>query len=637
MKNILCLLLAPFATAATFNLMPMPAKIVAAEGALSIHAMLRVTLTGDVDKRLESAANRLAMRIARQTGIPPIHGVSDPLLTVDCKTASPEYPALSEDESYELTVSPSGAQITAPTTTGALRGMQTFAQLIASTPRGFEAPAVTVSDHPRYPWRGLMIDVSRHWMPVEVILRNLDAMAAVKLNVFHWHLSDDQGFRVASKRFPKLQQFGADGLSYSQDQVRRVVNYAGDRGIRVVPEFDIPGHTTAWFAAYPKLASALGPYSIERRWGVFKPTMDPSNEDVYTFLDSFLEEMTALFPDPYFHIGGDEVEGSQWKQSEAIQKFAREHNLADQAAIHGYFNGRVQAMLKKYGKIMIGWDEVLQPGLAPDTVIQSWRGQAALAAAAKSGYRGILSYGYYLDHLRPASYHYGIDPGESLGGEACMWNEYASSENEDSRIWPRMIAIAERFWSPREVTDVGSMYERMESVSRQLDFVGLEHHSYQRPMLARLAGTNPIEPFQILADAVETAGVDARRRAQKYTSLIPLNRLVDAAHPESEAVRQVELAIKRGDMATVRATLTMWAQNDARFIAPDELKALSKNLSAAATIGLQTLDYGGNAPKGWIAQQREALDAMTKPSAELSLAAIRPIKLLLEPPTRGIP
>ena len=204
--------------------------------------------------------------------------------------------------------------------------------------------------------------------------------------------------------------------------------------------------------------------------------MDPSKEEVYTFLDSFLEEMTSLFPDAYFHIGGDEVEGSQWKNLAAIQKFAAEHGLKDQAAIHGYFNRRVQAILKKYGKIMIGWDEVLQPGLGADSVIQSWRGPTGLAAAAKLDYRGLLSYGYYLDHLRPASYHYGIDPGDDphvLGGEACMWNEYVSSENIDSRIWPRMIAIAERFWSPRSVTGIDSMYERMEAVSRQLDFVGL--------------------------------------------------------------------------------------------------------------------------------------------------------------------
>jgi hexosaminidase len=629
MKYFLSLLLLPAFSAAAISLMPMPAKIVPGEGALPMNAMLRVTIAGYSDGRLASAVERLAARVSRQTGIPRIHRPSDalPTLVVTVKAAAPDFPTLGEDESYELTVDATSAQLKAPTVTGALRGMETFAQLIVSAPRGFEIPSVHIEDHPRYPWRGLMLDVSRHWMPIEVVLRNLDGMAAVKLNVFHWHLSDDQGFRVESKRFPKLQQLGSDGFFYTQDEVRRVIAYARDRGIRVVPEFDIPGHTTAWFAGYPELASAPGPYEIERYWGIFKPTMDPSNEAVYTFLDAFLQEMTALFPDPYFHIGGDEVEGSQWKESAAVQKFARDHNLANQAAIHGYFNTRVQAMVKKYGKIMVGWDEVLQPGLAPDTIIQSWRGQTALAAAAKSGYRGILSFGYYLDHLRPASYHYKIDPGESLGGEACMWNEYASAENVDSRIWPRMIAIAERFWSPRETTDIGSMYDRMESVSRQLDFVGLEHHTYQEAMLARIG---PVEPLRVLADAVETAGVDARRRAQKYSSLIPLNRMVDAVHPESEYVRQLELAVKRGDYAFVRATLTAWSMNQVNL---EELVAISTNLAAAAKIGLEALTYleTSQPPTAeWSSHKIENLDAMAKPSAELSLAAIRPIKALVE-------
>ncbi len=201
-------------------------------------------------------------------------------------------------------------------------------QLIGSD---FQAPAVHIEDHPRFPWRGLMMDVSRHWMPVDVVKRNLDAMAAVKLNVFHWHLSDDQGFRVESKRFPKLQELGSDGNFYTQDEIRQVVEYARARAIRVVPEFDIPGHTTSWFVGYPELASAPGPYKIERTWGIFQPTMNPAREETYQFLDAFIGEMAALFPDPYFHIGGDEVEETQWKQSASIQAFAREHQLAPAA------------------------------------------------------------------------------------------------------------------------------------------------------------------------------------------------------------------------------------------------------------------------------------------------------------------
>ena len=174
-----------------------------------------------------------------------------------------------------LQITPQQARLSAPNPLGVLHGLETFRQLIVSTRRP-QLPAVDIEDHPRFPWRGLHLDVSRHWMPIEVVKRNLDGMAAVKLNVFHWHLSDDQGFRVESKRFPKLQQLGSDGLYYTQEQVREVIAYARDRGIRVVPEFDIPGHTTSWLVGYPQLASAPGPYQIERNWGVFDPTMDPT-------------------------------------------------------------------------------------------------------------------------------------------------------------------------------------------------------------------------------------------------------------------------------------------------------------------------------------------------------------------------
>jgi hexosaminidase len=599
---------------------------------MPITAAFRVSAAGC--PAAESAARRLEDRVMRQGGFASVAlPAARPALTVECRDPA------GEDESYQLDVSPEGARLAAPAAIGALRGMATFAQLMEPGPDGFAAAAIHIEDHPRFPWRGLMLDVSRHWMPVEVVLRNLDAMAAVKLNVFHWHLSDDQGFRVESKLYPKLQQFGSDGHFYSQPEVRQVVAYAAARGIRVIPEFDIPGHTSSWFVGYPELASAPGPYQMERRWGIFEPAMDPSRESTYRFLDGFLGEMAALFPDRCFHIGGDEVEEGQWKSSPAIQAFASEHGFTTSRQIQTYFNQRVQALLRKHGKTMVGWDEVFAPGLAHDTVIQSWRGAEALAAAAKQGYRGILSSGYYLDHLQPASVHYAVDPlagvPESvaslvLGGEACMWSEYVSPETVDSRIWPRMAAIAERFWSPREVTDVNSMYARAAAVSRQLDWTGVRHRTNYQPMLDRLGGG---EPLRILADAVEALGIEGRRDARKYTSLVDLNRLVDAARPESEPVRRMEEAVRKADLPTLRATFSAWAENDARFQPLAELRPLSKNLSALGAIGLHALSFlesGKAAPDKWIAERQHELDAMSKPEAEVALAAIRPVRLLLE-------
>src|SRR5580704_17835353 len=226
--------------------MPMPAKVVTGSGSLSIDGAFSISTVGCSDTRMPGAASRIRDRIGRQTGI-PIQG-GRIALQVEC---GPD----GDDESYQLDVSPEGARLKAPAGTGALRGLETFVQLIEPGPNGFFAGAVHIEDRPRFPWRGLMLDVSRHWMPLEVVERNINAMAAVKLNVFHWHLSDDQGFRIESKRFPRLQELGSDGLFYTQDQIREVIAYARDRGIRVMPEFEMPGHATSWFVGYPDLAS----------------------------------------------------------------------------------------------------------------------------------------------------------------------------------------------------------------------------------------------------------------------------------------------------------------------------------------------------------------------------------------------
>ena len=633
--------------------MPLPAKIDYGSGALSIGASFTVTFSGCADARIAAAAGRLVTRLSRQTGLPMTGIGGSPTLTIECTGRSADYPALGDDESYRLDVTPSGARITAPAVWGALHGIETFTQLVEPAATGFQVPAVHIEDRPRFPWRGLMLDVSRHWMPVPVVLRNLDTMAAVKLNVFHWHLSDDQGFRVESKLYPRLQEFGSDGQFYTQSEIRQVVNYARDRGIRVVPEFDMPGHTLSWFPGYPDLTAGRGPFEIGRHFGVFDPVMDPSRESTYEFLDGFIGEMAGLFPDAYFHVGGDEVNGKQWAQSPGVQAFARQHGFADTKEIQLYFSRQLHEILAKHGKTMIGWDEILQPDLGPGTVIETWRNQASLADSIRAGYRGILSWGYYLDHLSPAKYHYGIDPqggpaeqltpeqlSRILGGEACMWSELVDAETVDSRIWPRAAVIAERFWSPASVTDVDSMYQRMQAVSRQLEWTGVQHRADYQPMLDRLSGDRRAPAVRVLADAVEALGLGPRVRARQYTTDVPLNRMVDAARPESESVRALELAAARLDTAALRRAFTVWAANDAVFqpLAENnallaELRPVSKNLAELGTIGLKALDYLSTrrrAPRGWVKVQLDRLERMSKPEAEVSLAAVRPVKMLLE-------
>jgi hexosaminidase len=602
------------------SLIPLPAAAVQGTGNLIVDHGLRVVFEGYTEPRLERARIRFLGTLSRETGIsevpvPPFKGEEFVIKTTG---PSATVQQLGEDESYHLQVTTSGALLTAPNPLGILHGLQTLLQLVHSTPEGFAIAAVTVDDKPRFPWRGLMIDAGRHFMPLDVIRQNLDGMEAVKMNVFHWHLSEDQGFRIESKTFPLLQEKGSDGLYYTQDQVRSIIEYARDRGIRVVPEFDMPGHATSWFVGYPDLASGRGPYRIERHWGVFDPAMDPTRESTYQFLDRFIAEMTALFPDAYFHIGGDECNGKEWDANPGVKQYMQAHHIQDDTSLQAYFTGRVQHLVTKHHKITVGWDEVLQPDTPHDVVIQSWRGQDSLAEAARRGYRGILSAGYYVDLNQSAADHYAVDPlvngtvGLSpaqttniLGGEAAMWTEFVTPETINSRIWPRTAAIAERLWSTQDVRDVNSMYQRIDTLSQKLGYYGLPYLSVSEQMLRRLSGYSDPAALQVLASVVQPPRDYAREGLKSYDVFSPLNRLVDTVPPESDKAREFnEIAARiamgktvAGDWQKARQSLVLWRDNDA-VLQPSlaksaltvELVPLSHNLSQAATIGLLALD-----------------------------------------------
>jgi hexosaminidase len=667
------LLLALFAPAqqssSSLHLMPWPASVKTnpTGGDLLIQTSFAVGIRGS-DPRLRRTVEIFLNDLRRHTGSLPldfsIASQGAPAqLTVSSDHPSKEVQELGEDESYKLQVSSQGAELTAPTTLGVMRGLQTFLQLVEVTPQGFAVPSVTVDDKPRFAWRGLLIDVGRHFMPIGVIERNLDGMAAVKMNVFHWHLSDYQGFRVESKRFPKLQEMGSDGHYYTQEQIREVIAYARDRGIRIVPEFDMPGHSTSWFIGYPELASEPGPYSIERKWGIFDPAMDPTRESTYKFLDAFIGEMSKLFPDQFFHIGGDEVNGKAWDANPKIQEFMRAHGLKNNADLQAYFNQHVQKIVEKHGKTMEGWDEILRPDLPKSIVIQSWRGQQSLADAAHQGYRGVLSAGYYLDLMSPTSAHYAIDPFSDgaanlseqekekvLGGEACMWGEYVSPENIDSRIWPRAAAIAERLWSPQNVADVDSMYTRMAYINTWLDAYGLTQNSNYLLMMERMTGGNDISSLKTLADLVEPVKGYAREglATTEATSMMPMNRLIDAARPESIPARRFAVLVdefvsgqnRPGLEFQIRSTLASWRDNDVRlrplaqqssFV--QEVMPLSQALSSLSAAGLEALDYmdrGEKTPADWEKQQLQVVEQAYQPKAQVLLMVAPAVQKLIQ-------
>jgi hexosaminidase len=645
-------------------LMPWPSSIEVGAGELAVGPDFRVVVSGRGGAIVDGAVRRFEARLARQTGLvlpSPAAPAQKPTLEVRCGGPGKPLPHLGMDESYTLTVTPGGATLQAAEPWGVLRGLETFLQLVGpGSSMAFRVPAVVIQDRPRFPWRGLMLDPARRFLPVEGVKRTLDGMAAVKLNVLHLHLTDDQGFRVESRRHPELHRLGSDGLFYTQAQVKDIIAHAAERGIRVYPEFDIPGHTTSWLVSHPELASRPGPYEIERAWGIMDPALDPSKEEVYRFLDGFLGEMAALFPDPYLHVGGDEVNGKHWDASERIAAFKKQKGLKDNHELQGYFSQRVSKIVTGHGKRMIGWDEILLPGLPKDSVVHSWRGQESLGAAAKQGYQGILSNGYYIDLMWPAHRHYLVDPWDKgvdqlpeadrariLGGEATMWSEFTTAEIVDSRIWPRTAAIAERLWSPRELKDVDDMYARLDATSRWLEWLGLDHRAGYPRMLQRLAGRQHNE-LRMLADVVEPLENYQRGATGRFTQQTPLDRLMDAARPESDAARafsrEVEALLadpgRRAGREAIRARLSEWQGLEVRLRPLLERHALLREAvplageaSALAAAGLEALGFleqGVPAPESWWTARGPLLEREKRPATGLEVAYRPAIRRLMQ-------
>ena len=526
------------------TLLPQPSTVKSrSAGDLRIAREMRVSINQASSLELAEKAQRLVTSLQNDTGIwlkaPLQSEAGSPAITLIVSDCTVTIPSLGMDESYQIEIDGAGAQIHSKTLFGMDRGIATLLQLVQQDGNGFYFPALHLEDAPRFPWRGLLIDPGRHFLPVDVVLRTLDAMAAVKLNVLHFHLTENQGFRIESKKFPLLTKLGSDGEFYTQEQIRQIVSYAASRGIRVMPEFDMPGHSTSWFAGYPELGSMPGPYKADRTFGVHDEAMDPTKESTYAFLDSFLGEMAALFPDRYMHIGGDESNGKQWQANPAIAAFMKEHHIADTKSLQAYFNDRVQAILRKHGKVMVGWDEIIDPKLPKDAVVQNWHGLDYLAEAVKQRHQVIYSQPYYLDHDVSAEQIYAADPipagagltaDESrliLGGEACMWGEQVVPATIESRIWPRAGVVAERLWSPQNVQDVNDLYRRLRIESRRLDNLGQSVSGPQR-LLRQLSAQDDPATLKTLAAAVQPDDFSTRSRTQQNTVDTPMTGFVDA-------------------------------------------------------------------------------------------------------------
>ena len=418
-------------------------------------------------------------------------------------------------EYYQLAVRSSDIVITATTEEGLFRGSRTLVQLLEGTGLTASLPCMVIQDYPRFGWRGMHLDVCRHFFEVDFVKKYIDLLARYKMNRFHWHLTDDQGWRIEIKKYPKLTEVGAwrngsqvgpysrreydsipYGGFYTQDQIREVVAYASARNITVVPEIEMPGHALAALASYPRSGCTGGPYEVNKGWGVFEDVFCAGNDSTFTMLEDVLAEVMELFPGEYLHVGGDECPKERWKTCPKCQARMKTESLKDEHELQSYFVQRIEKFVNSKGRKIIGCGEILEGGLAPNAAVMSWRGTEGGVAAAKSGHYAVMSPGShcYFDHYQgdPANeplaiggfttiqkvYSYEPVPAELsvaeskyiLGAQANIWTEYIlSPEHVEYMAAPRMLAFAEVLWTPKARRDEGDLIKRLEAEFPRLE------------------------------------------------------------------------------------------------------------------------------------------------------------------------
>ena len=434
--------------------------------------------------------------------------------------------SISGKEAYHLQISPSGIVIQASTEAGLFRGWMTLRKMCpvaceTGCASGFSIPSCSVQDAPDLEHRGLLLDGCRHFQEVDFVLKQIDNLALHGMNVLHWHLTEDQGWRIDVPALPELAQVGAwrteaDGAQhggvYSASDIQKVVSYAAARHIEVIPEIEMPGHSSAALAAYPELGCSGDSVEVPRRWGVFKDIYCAGNEGTFEFLETVLEEVVRLFPGPRIHIGGDEAPKVRWSQCPKCQKRMEEEGLANEEELQRWFIGRMGAHLATKGKTIIGWDEILEGGLPEGAAVQSWRGMDGAAEAVHLGADVIVSptSHCYLDYplrstdmeeayaFEPVPDSLAHGPGRILGGEGNMWTEHAPQERVESKIYPRLTALAEVFWSGHGFTGRPGAYA---------DFLRRLDHHYNRLDALGVAYGLESPPFGLTTSADDQGGL----------------------------------------------------------------------------------------------------------------------------------
>ena len=505
----------------TRGIIPKPMEFATLDGAFSLRADTRIEAEKDAEAVADFLKELLSPAAGSEFEISEASGNNAKANTILLTTAGADRSL--GGEGYELTVAPDAITIRAPEAAGLFYGVQTLRQLLPpdfedrgnGSARVWEVPAVAITDKPRFAWRGLMLDVARHFFPISVVKKYIDLLAYHKMNVLHWHLTDDQGWRIEIKKYPKLTEVGSmreaspllsdrdkldgkpHGGFYTREQIREVVEYAASRFVTVVPEIEMPGHSMAALASYPELGCTGGPYKVRTFWSIEENVYCAGNEKVFEFLQDVLEEVMALFPGRYIHIGGDECPKAMWQKCEKCQARIKEENLANEDELQSYFIKRIEKFLNANGRSLIGWDEILEGGLAPSATVMSWRGMGGGTEAASQGHDAImcpLNYTYF-DYYQsedqasePSAiggcntldtvYEFDPVPPEMspeqakhiLGAQGQLWAEFIDSEQHlDYMAFPRASALAEVLWTGPQSCDYDDFINRLPNLLQRLE------------------------------------------------------------------------------------------------------------------------------------------------------------------------
>lgn len=511
---------------ASLGLIPVPAHCKVEKGEFTFLPNTNIYLVTD-NPEMRNAIAILTERLERSAGIRSSISSEETDSQVVVCSIDPEFP---HKEGYKLHVTPHRIEVTAATPAGIFYAMQTIRQLLPaaidkdSLSNGvkWSVPCVEIEDYPRYPYRGLMLDVCRHFFPVSFVKKYIDYLAYHKMNRFHWHLTDDQGWRIEIKKYPKLTDVGAFrdrtlighyrdkprrwdisryGGYYTQDEIREVVAYARKRFVTIIPEIEMPGHAVAALAAYPHLSCSGGPFEVVGDWDI-RNDIYCTREETFRFLQDVLSEVAGLFPSEYIHIGGDEARKLRWSRCHVCQERMKKEGLKDERELQSYFIRRIEDFLQTKGKRIIGWDEILEGGLAPNATVMSWRGTNGGIAAASQHHDVIMtpSHSVYLDYYQsklpdeplaiggftPLAKSYAFDPTPSslkpdeaahvLGVQGNLWTEYiATTDHVEYMAFPRAAAIAETAWSPKINKDYDSFLLRLKCLLLHYDAMGVNY------------------------------------------------------------------------------------------------------------------------------------------------------------------